>query len=53
MSSEIRAKFDELLKDMVKSPTFKPIIMQQWYSTRPITEQIQRQVYKELNPPKK
>ena len=53
MSSEIRAKFDELLKDIVKSPTFKPIIMQEWYSTRPITEQIQRDVYKAMNPPKK
>ncbi len=47
-SIEIRANYDELLKNMLKSPTFKSIIMNQWYSTRPITEQIQRDVFKNM-----
>ena len=51
MSSEIRAKFDELLKDMVKSPTFKPLIMKEWYSTG-ILETKQREVYAAMHPPK-
>ena len=52
MSSQIRDKFDELLKDMVKSPTFKPIIMTQWYPDG-IKEPLQREVYAKMHPPKK
>ena len=48
MSNEIRANSDELLKGMLKSDQFKSIIMNQWYSNRPITEQIQREVFKNM-----
>jgi len=48
MSDEIRANSDELLKGMLKSDKFKSIIMNQWYSNRPITEQIQREVFKNM-----
>ena len=51
MSGEIRAKFDELLKDMVKSPTFKTIIMNKWYP-QGIPETKQREVYAAMHPPK-
>ena len=51
MSGDIRAKFDELLKDMVKSPTFKPLIMKQWYPNG-IKEPLQRTVYAAMHPPK-
>jgi hypothetical protein len=52
MSSEIQAKFDELLKDMVKSSTFKPLIMKNWYP-KGIPETKQREVYAAMHPPKK
>ena len=52
MSTEFRAKFDELLKDMVKSPTFKPLLMKEWYPDG-IKEPLQREVYAKMHPPKK
>jgi hypothetical protein len=48
MSNEIRANSDEFLKHLLKSPKIKSIIMNQWYSNRPITEQIQRDVFKNM-----
>ena len=52
VSNEIRDKYTHLLEIMVKSPTFKPIIMQEWYPSG-IKEPLQREVYAKMHPPKK
>jgi hypothetical protein len=47
-SNEVRADLKHLLETMLKSSTLKPVIMQKWYANGPITEQLQRQVFKDM-----
>ncbi len=53
MSTGIRAKSDELLKVMIQSPTIKQIIMQNWYINRPITAEIQKDIFAKMMADKK
>ena len=49
MTTPARAQYDELLKNMVKSPTLKKIIMDEWYKSG-IDEPKQRSVYAKMHP---
>ena len=52
VSNEIRDKYNHLLEIMVKSSTFKPLIMKEWHPNG-IPETLQKSVYAAMHPPKK
>ena len=50
-SKQIQTKYDELLRDMLKSSTFKEAIMTLWYP-KGILEETRTTVYTDMHPPK-